>query len=151
MKIKLVLLSVAIMLITHAYAQSNSSEESAKTNAMAMGEVTYQYVVDDNGKLTLWRPLRSRLLLDKDSKHTVDQREKMVEEALKQNKDVTLFDFGGYFKAVGTVYGELAKMGANKVVEVVNSDLFKKTVDTAVTAGKAAAKAKSEIEAAGKK
>ena len=116
-----------------------------------MGEITYQYIVDDKGKVTLWRPLRSRLVLDKASKHSVEEREKMVDDALKQNKDVTLFDFGGYFKAVGTAYGELAKMGVKKVVEVVNTDLFKKTVDTAITAGKAATKAKSEIEAAGKK
>ena len=108
---------VALLSFCSAYAKTD-----------AMGEITYQYMVDDKGAVTLWQPLRSRLILNEESGKTVEEHKMIVEKALQNRKDVTLFDFGDMFK-------KGAKKAMDTTVNIVKNETFQKA---AAAAGAAA-------------
>ena len=108
---------ISLMSVVYAYAKTD-----------AMGEITYQYMVDDKGAVTLWKPLRSKLILNEESGKSVDEHKMIVEKALKNRNDVTLFDFGDMFK-------KGAKKAMDTTVSIVKNESFQKA---AAAAGAAA-------------
>ena len=115
-------LAIVLMSYGQVRAEAMSSDSAKKDMPTAMGEITYQYAVNDQGKVTLWKPLRSRLMINEESGKSVAEHQKLVQDALAKHNDVTLFELGSFFSKAG----DAVKKGVETTVKVLSSEGFQK-------------------------
>ena len=113
---------LTVMSLGQACAEDMNNDTAKKDMPTAMGEITYQYAVNDQGKVTLWKPLRSRLMINEESGRSVAEHQKLVEDALAKHNDVTLFEIGSFFSKAG----DAVKKGVETTVKVLSSEGFQK-------------------------
>ncbi len=113
---------------------------AAHAEPMAMGKITFKYLVDDKGGLTKLEPMNHHMMLSQSSTMTVEQSKAMVEKALTQKSGTeTLFDAGEMFGKAKSKVKAGAKKVADTTINVVSGDKFKKAMAAAFAAGLAAA------------
>ena len=120
---------------------------SAHAEPMAMGKITFKYLVDDKGGLTKLEPMNHHMMMSESSPMTVEQSKAMVEKALTQKSGTeTLFDAGEMFGKAKAEFGMIkekvkkgAKKAADTTVSVFSNDKFQKMLAGAFAAGLAAA------------
>ncbi len=113
---------------------------SAHAEPMAMGKITFKYLVDDKGGLTKLEPMNHHMMMSESSPMTVEQSKSMVEKALTQKSGTeTLFDAGEMFGKAKSKVKAGAKKVADTTVSVFSNDKFQKMLAGAFAAGLAAA------------
>lgn len=112
----------------------------AHAEPMAMGKITFKYLVDDKGAMTKLEPMNHHMMMSESSPMTVEQSKAMVEKALTHKSDTeTLFNAGEMFGKAKSKVKAGAKKAADMTVSIMSSDKFQKAIATAFAAGVAAA------------